>query len=74
MADDNLNELDAKAKELAKTSQEIQQSFSEIRSGLAAINKQLGRAGEEAVEFRRALNSVENTTSKLNELQGKYLE
>ena len=74
MADDNLNELDARAKELARTSQEIQQSFSEIRSGLAAINKQLGRAGEEAVEFRRALNSVENTTSKLNELQNNYLE
>ena len=65
MADDNLNELDARARELANRSQEIQQSFSEIRSGLSAINKQLGRAGEEAVEFRRALNSVENTTSKL---------
>ena len=74
MADDNLDELDARAKELANRSQEIQQSFSEIRSGLAAINKQLGRAGEEAVEFRRALNSVENTTSKLNQLQNQYLE
>lgn len=74
MADDNLNELDARARELANRSQEIQQSFSEIRSGLSAINKQLGRAGEEAVEFRRALNSVENTTSKLNQLQNEYLE
>ena len=74
MADDNLNELDARGRELARNSQELQQNFSEIRSGLVEINRFLGRAGEEAIEFRKSMNGVETTTSNLTKLQQEYTE
>ena len=74
MADDTQQDLDARGRELARTSQEMQQNFSEIRSMLTDVNRILGRSADGAIEFKKAMNGVETATSNLNKLQNEYTE
>ena len=71
MADDNLNELSARAEDFAARAQQINQEFSEVRSNLGDINRAIGRAGSTAIEFRDALNSATRTSSRLSSLQSE---